>query len=134
MDAVTHTRVTCADGARTPAAQWLRRPDTTLDQLRTTGAVVLEVAPGEEATVCWSVETACKYSGYLERQKAAVARARRLEARRIPAGITYGAISGLSAEVVERLSAVRPETIGQASRIPGVTPAAVELIACRLDR
>ena len=134
MDAVSRTRVTCDDGTRKPAAQLLRRPGTTLDQLRTTGAVVLDVAPGEEATDCWSVETACKYSGYLERQKAAVARAQRLEARRIPAGLPYEAISGLSAEVVERLSAVRPETVGQASRIPGVTPAAVELIACRLDR
>ena len=133
MDTVSRARVTCEDGTRTGAAQLLRRPDTTLAELHASGAVVLDLAAGEEATDCWSVETACKYSGYLERQQSVVARSRRLESRRIPIGIRYEGMPGLSTEVVERLRAVRPETLGQASRIPGVTAAAVELIACRLD-
>ena len=84
MNTVSRARVTCEDGTRTGAAQWLRRPDTTLAELRASGAVVLDLAACEEATDCWSVETACKYSGYLERQQSVVARSRRLESRRIP--------------------------------------------------
>ncbi len=132
METVSTTCVTSDAGTRARAAQLLRRPDITLARLRESGAVVLDVARGEEATDCWSVETACKYSGYLERQQAAVARSRRLESRPIPPGIEYEGMPGLSREVVERLTTVRPETLGQASRIPGVTSAAVELLACRL--
>ena len=134
MESVSRTRVKRDDGLRAPAAQLLRRPGTTLAELSASGALVLDLAPGEEATDCWSVETACKYSGYLERQRETIARWRRLESRRIPAGIRYEGMPGLSTEAVERLRVVRPETLGQASRIPGVTPAAVELIACRLSR
>ena len=134
MESVSRTRVKRDDGLRAPAAQLLRRPGTTLAELSASGALILDLAPGEEATDCWSVETACKYSGYLERQRETIARWRRLESRRIPAGMRYEGMPGLSAEAVERLRVVRPETLGQASRIPGVTPAAVELIACRLSR
>ena len=134
MESVSRTRVKRDDGLRAPAAQLLRRPGTTLAELSASGALSLDLAPGEEATDCWSVETACKYSGYLERQRETIARWRRLESRRIPAGIRYEGMPGLSTEAVERLRVVRPETLGQASRIPGVTPAAVELIACRLSR
>ena len=134
MESVSRTRVKRDDGLRAPAAQLLRRPGTTLAELSASGALILDLAPGEEATDCWSVETACKYSGYLERQRETIARWRRLESRRIPAGIRYEGMPGLSTEAVERLRVVRPETLGQASRIPGVTPAAVELIACRLSR
>ena len=132
METVASTRVTLEDGTRAPAGLLLRRPGTALADLRASGALALDLAPGEEATDCSTVETACKYSGYLERQRAAIARARRQESRLIPAGIGYEGMPGLSTEMVERLSAVRPETLGQASRIPGVTPAAVELIASRM--
>ncbi len=132
METVARTSVTLEDGTRAPAGLLLRRPGTSLAGLGASGALALDLAPGEEATDCWTVETVCKYSGYLERQHAAIARAQRQESRRIPASIRYEGMPGLSTEMVERLSAVRPETLGQASRIPGVTPAAVELIAGRM--
>ena len=128
METVRTTAVTGDDGKRTPAARFLRRPETTLAELTASGVLALDVAPGEEVTDCWSIETTCKYSGYLERQRAAIERSREQESRLIPPTFRYAGMPGLSAEMVERLSAVRPETLGQASRVPGVTPAAVALI------
>ncbi|MGH9469616.1 MAG: tRNA uridine-5-carboxymethylaminomethyl(34) synthesis enzyme MnmG [Terriglobia bacterium] len=74
------------------------------------------------------VETDLKYEGYLAQQEKQIERMKRASARRIPEGFDYAHISGLSREVVEKLTKVRPLTLGQASRIPGVTPAAVSLV------
>jgi tRNA uridine 5-carboxymethylaminomethyl modification enzyme len=75
-----------------------------------------------------SVETEIKYSGYLDQQTKAIERLKRSEQRTIPDWFDYGQVSGLSREMNEKLSRVRPRTLAQASRIPGVTPAAVSLI------
>ena len=75
-----------------------------------------------------SVETEIKYSGYLDQQKKAIEKLKRAEERAIPGWFDYTAVSGLSREMQEKLTRVRPATIGQASRIPGVTPAALSLI------
>jgi len=75
-----------------------------------------------------SVETEIKYSGYLDQQTKAIERLKRSEQRQIPDWFDYGKVSGLSREMNEKLTRVRPRTLGQASRIPGVTPAAVSLI------
>ncbi len=75
-----------------------------------------------------SVETEIKYSGYLDQQTKAIERLKRSEQRMIPDWFDYGRVSGLSREMNEKLTRVRPQTLGQASRIPGVTPAAVSLI------
>ena len=75
-----------------------------------------------------SVETEIKYSGYLDQQTKAIERLKRSEQRLIPNWFDYGKVSGLSREMNEKLTRVRPQTLGQASRIPGVTPAAVALI------
>ena len=75
-----------------------------------------------------SVETEIKYSGYLDQQTKAIERLKRAEQRLIPDWFDYGKVSGLSREMNEKLTRVRPRTIGQAGRIPGVTPAAVSLI------
>jgi tRNA uridine 5-carboxymethylaminomethyl modification enzyme len=75
-----------------------------------------------------SVETEVKYSGYLQQQEKAITRLKQSEQRHIPEWFDYAAVSGLSREMREKLTRVRPRTIGQASRIPGVTPAAVSLI------
>ena len=75
-----------------------------------------------------SVETEIKYSGYLDQQTKAIERLKRSEQRLIPGWFDYGKVSGLSREMNEKLTRVRPQTLGQASRIPGVTPAAVSLI------
>jgi tRNA uridine 5-carboxymethylaminomethyl modification enzyme len=79
------------------------------------------------------VETDFKYDGYLQQQERQMERMRRAESRRIPDWFEYGKISGLSREVVEKLTKVRPLTLGQASRIPGITPAAVSLVNCYIE-
>ncbi|MBB6146893.1 tRNA uridine 5-carboxymethylaminomethyl modification enzyme [Silvibacterium bohemicum] len=75
-----------------------------------------------------SVETEIKYSGYLDQQKKSIEKLKKAEERAIPAWFDYGSVSGLSREMQEKLVRVRPATIGQASRIPGVTPAALTLV------
>jgi len=80
-----------------------------------------------------TVETQIKFAGYLAQQQKSMARLRADEGRPIPASFDYAACSGLSREMVEKLSRVRPSTLGQASRIAGVTPAAVSLIQCFLE-
>jgi tRNA uridine 5-carboxymethylaminomethyl modification enzyme len=75
-----------------------------------------------------SVETEIKYEGYLLQQQRAMDRLKKSEKHAIPDWFDYKSVSGLSREVQEKLSKVRPRTIGQASRIPGVTPAAVSLV------
>ena len=130
---VAKTTVTLADGSRARASRALRRPDTKLERMAGTNGLRLEVAPGQEREDLWSVETHFKYAGYLERQRATIERARRLEHRRIPAGFSYAGLPGLSREIAERLTETRPETLGQALRVPGVTPAAVALIGAKVD-
>jgi tRNA uridine 5-carboxymethylaminomethyl modification enzyme len=75
-----------------------------------------------------SVETEIKYAGYLDQQKKAIEKLKKAEERGIPEWFDYGQISGLSREMQEKLTRVRPLTLGQASRIPGVTPAALTLV------
>jgi tRNA U34 5-carboxymethylaminomethyl modifying enzyme MnmG/GidA len=80
-----------------------------------------------------TVETEIKYAGYLEQQRRSMAKLKRDEERVIPAWFDYKACSGLSREMVETLGRVRPRTLGQASRIQGVTPAAVTLVNCFIE-
>ena len=80
-----------------------------------------------------TVETGIKFAGYLAQQQRSMERLRRDEARAIPEWFDYRGCSGLSREMVEKLERVRPQTLGQASRIAGVTPAAVSLIQCFLE-
>ncbi len=75
-----------------------------------------------------TVETETKYSGYIAQQERQMARLAGSGGRRIPADFVYKGIAGLSREVWEKLERVRPETLGQAARIPGVTPAAIALL------
>ena len=79
------------------------------------------------------VETDFKYEGYLQQQERQMERMKRAESRQIPEWFEYGKVSGLSREVVEKLTKVRPLTLGQASRIPGITPAAVSLVNCFIE-
>jgi tRNA uridine 5-carboxymethylaminomethyl modification enzyme len=80
-----------------------------------------------------TVETGIKFAGYLAQQQRSMERLRRDEARAIPETFDYTTVSGLSREMVEKLGRIRPSTIGQASRLPGVTPAALSLIQCFLE-
>jgi tRNA uridine 5-carboxymethylaminomethyl modification enzyme len=84
--------------------------------------------PSQILTELKSVETAIKYAGYLGQQQKAIERLKKAEQRVIPDWFDYASVSGLSREMKEKLQRVRPRTLGQASRIPGVTPAAVSLV------
>jgi tRNA uridine 5-carboxymethylaminomethyl modification enzyme len=80
-----------------------------------------------------SVETEVKYAGYLQQQEKAIERLKKAETKTIPDWFDYSSISGLSREMKEKLTRLRPQTIGQASRLPGVTPAAVSLLNVYLE-
>ena len=111
---------------RPTMAQWLRRPEARIDSLVPALRELLreEPIPGMLATV----ETELKYSGYIAQQNRQVERIRDSGQRRIPIDFCYTDIPGLSREVCEKLSRVKPDTLGQAGRIPGVTPAAVAVL------
>jgi tRNA uridine 5-carboxymethylaminomethyl modification enzyme len=134
-----------------PLAQLLKRPEIIIEQLapvlrnllpkffeRDSAAnpapTPLDVVtatlhlPSEIRNELKSVETEIKYAGYLDQQQRAIDRLKKAEQRRIPDWFDYHAVSGLSREMQEKLGHVVPQTLGQASRIPGVTPAAVSLI------
>lgn len=121
-------------GARMPAAQALRRPEITVEGLLAKGDVAIQTAPHDRLLDVASVETTVKYEGYLQRQKQAVVRAQHAERRRIPDEFPFERVPGLSREMIQRFSEARPETLGQAQRIPGVTPAAVAVVGAYLDR
>jgi len=119
-----------ADG-RPPLAEWLKKPEARLAELRTDIERVLGGRPLRG--VIETVETEVKYSGYVAQQERQVARLRAAEGRRIPEGFSFREIPGISREIVQKLERVRPITLGQASRIPGVTPAAAALLDVYLD-
>jgi tRNA uridine 5-carboxymethylaminomethyl modification enzyme len=115
----------------TSARDLLKRPELGYAALMRVPAL----GPGvEDAAVAEQVEIGVKYSGYLERQREEIARARRHEDAHIPDAFDYAQVRGLSAEVLQKLQRVRPQTIGQAQRIPGVTPAAISLLLVHLAR
>jgi tRNA uridine 5-carboxymethylaminomethyl modification enzyme len=115
----------------TSALDLLRRPE--LDYASLMRVPVL--GPGvDDAGVAEQVETGARYAGYLDRQHEEIARARRNEDTAIPDGFDYAQVRGLSAEVAGKLERVRPQTVGQAQRIPGMTPAAISLLLVHLAR
>lgn len=118
-------------------AQLLSRPNTVYEELMTLkkadGSLVSDQKLGEAAQV-EQVDIAMKYSGYIERQKSEIAKTTANEELRIPSDIDYDTVGGLSFEVRQKLKAMRPETLGQAGRISGVTPAAVSLLLIHLKR
>ena len=132
-----NTTLVRTPGGRAPVAELLRQPGITLDSLLSKGQVDLALDPRGGASAALdtvSLETSVKFAGYLRRQQSDVNRVIREERRRIPEDFTYALVPGLSREVVQRLSEIRPETIGQAGRIPGVTPAAVLVLSTFVGR
>jgi tRNA uridine 5-carboxymethylaminomethyl modification enzyme len=115
----------------THALDLLRRPE--LNYVTLTGVPELG-PPVDDAEVATQVEVQAKYSGYLDRQRDEIERQRRHEATAIPEGFDYDRVRGLSAEVLLKLKRALPVTIGQASRISGVTPAAISLLLVHLKR
>ncbi|PYR00165.1 MAG: tRNA uridine-5-carboxymethylaminomethyl(34) synthesis enzyme MnmG [Acidobacteria bacterium] len=135
LDVLDTTMLRTASGARLPASQLLRQPETRLADLVGQKQVPLfELGSSDASFDIASVETALKYEGYLRRQMSEIERARRNEHRRIPSDFPFERVPGLSREVVQRLRHVRPDTLGQALRIPGVTPAAVAVLGAFVGR
>jgi tRNA uridine 5-carboxymethylaminomethyl modification enzyme len=120
-----------SSGDKVPADQWLRQPGANLGDL-VAGGFELE-QPISRVDIP-SIETTLKYQGYLRRQEFEINRRAKEENRRIPRQFCYAGVPGLSAEVVQRLSQVRPETIGQAMRVPGITPAAITVLSTYVSR
>jgi tRNA uridine 5-carboxymethylaminomethyl modification enzyme len=134
VDALTRTSVRSATGQRQSAAQLLRQPEVKLAALIAAGDVRLMLAREDHELDVVSAETTLKYDGYLRRQTQVVERNRRQEHRPIPSDFEYDRVPGLSRELVQRFSQVRPATLGQALRIPGATPAAVAVVAAYIRR
>jgi tRNA uridine 5-carboxymethylaminomethyl modification enzyme len=128
------TTVRTGFGDRIPASQLLRQPEVRLERLLATSQVSLEIDSSAAPIDLASAETTVKYAGYLRRQESEVDRARRDERRRIPRDFPFERVPGLSREVVQRLMQIRPDTLGHALRVPGVTPAAVAVLSTFIGR
>ncbi len=114
------------DGDRPTLAQYLKRPEVRIADLLPLFGERLGFEPSRAELE--AVEIAVKYEGYLIQQERQIERLKRSETVRIPAAFEYAGIPGLSREITEKLVRVRPSTLGQASRIPGVTPAAIMVL------
>lgn len=114
------------------ALDLLRRPELDYAKLASLPAFAAPDAVADD--VAEQVEIETKYAGYLQRQRDEIARQQRHEETAIPAGFDYASVRGLSAEARQKLESVLPETIGQARRISGITPAAVSLLLVHLER
>jgi tRNA uridine 5-carboxymethylaminomethyl modification enzyme len=110
------------------ANELLKRPEVSYEAILQMAGLDPSLSPDEAA----ELEIEVKYEGYVRRQAEAVERVRRLDQTAIPSWLDYGSVPGLSTEVRERLGQIRPHSLGQASRMPGITPAAVSLLAVYL--
>ena len=130
------SKMLAKDGVERPltrnykAADLLNRPEINYAEL----TQIIGEGEGVTQSVAEQVEIQAKYAGYLDRQLDEIAKAKRHEKTAIPNIIDYGNIRGLTVEVQQKLSSHRPETIGQAGRIPGVTPAAISLLMVHLKK
>lgn len=128
---------TVAIKQKSSLADLLRRPELVIDQLT---SLPLDQPSAEQlAELCGStvkedVQLRVKFKGYIQRQHEQVARFKKMEAMTLPDDIDYTKLSGLSNEVVEKLSNVRPRSLGQASRISGITPAALSVLQIHLKK
>jgi len=112
-------------------AELLRRPGVTYERLHTLAAAGV---PASDQSVVDQVEVSVKYQGYIDRQQLEVQRGLDYDQLPIPTDIDYPSVRGLSIEVRQKLEAQRPETLGHAARISGVTPAAISLLLVHLKR
>src|SRR5215510_7851565 len=112
------------------AAQLLRRQEVTYEKLLDS----LGAERSQDNEIIEEVEIQVKYAGYIKRQLQQVGRFKKLETKTIPTGFSYDRITGFSKEVREKLKRVRPSSIGQASRISGITPAAISLLLVALEK
>jgi tRNA uridine 5-carboxymethylaminomethyl modification enzyme len=111
---------------QTSLAQILRRPEVSMENIRTLVGPELD---SYSRTIDSHVEIQIKYAGYVNRQMETVKRFKKVESVRLPENFDYSKVSGLSREVREKLEVVRPRSLGQASRIAGITPAAISILS-----
>jgi tRNA uridine 5-carboxymethylaminomethyl modification enzyme len=116
-----------------PACDMLRRPEMVLTDLIARTPALAALA-GLDARVLDGVEIAVKYDGYVQRQRRQIERYRSLEDKRIPPGFEYVSVQGLRREAREKLAVIGPGTLGQAARIPGVSPADVAVLWVAMQR
>ncbi len=108
----------------------VRRPEIHLADLIAEGVIETETLRREDIV---SLETSIKYEGYLKQQEREVEKLRKAESKRLPPDLDYTAMPGLSREIVEKLNRIRPQSIAQASRIPGITPASISILLFHLE-
>lgn len=118
------------NGGRVSLSQLLKRPQVGLEQLRP--ALPPGLGSGLRPADWKAIETEIKYAGYLDQQRRQIERLKKAEARGIPASFEYRGLPGLSNEVIEKMERVRPRTLGQAARVPGMTPAALTILDMHL--
>ena len=125
-----------AGGRDCTALELLRRPQVDYaDVLRLTGAPRLEHADERlEEQLRRAIEVQASYSGYIERQEQEIARQRCHEEQQLPLDMDYRTLAGLSHEIRQKLAEARPDTLGQAARLPGVTPVAISILLVHLKR
>ena len=121
-----YSKLPQAPADRPSMSQLLKRPEITLEDCRASLREGLPFLPTQAELEIAAIDI--KYEGYLAQQRVQMERLKKAESRRIPQWFEYNGVPGLSREMVEKLTRVRPRTLGQASRIPGVTPAAVSII------
>jgi tRNA uridine 5-carboxymethylaminomethyl modification enzyme len=133
-DAEVNSRLDCLGTAPIkapiPVAQLLRRPELSMQELR----LVMPQIPNHTPDVDAQVEIQTKYAGYVSRQVEVVERFRKMEKARLPENFDYSQIGGLSREACEKLTRIKPRSLGQASRISGITPAALTLLSFYLRK
>ena len=115
-------------------ADLLRRPGVSYEGLMTLPGASVDAVDAVDAVIAEQVEVATKYAGYIERQREEIARMAAQEEQKLPRDLDYRGVRGLSVEVQQKLNQHRPETIGQAARISGITPAAISLLLVHLRR
>ena len=108
----------------------LRRPEVHMRDLIDEGVLRPGVLRREDLV---SLETSSKSEGYLKQQEREVEKLRKAESKRIPPELDYSNMPGLSREIVEKLTRIRPQSIAQASRIPGITPASISILLFHLE-
>lgn len=118
-------------GQKTPALRLLTRPEISL-------ATMEKLCPGLtvglDPDLCEEIESEISFTGYIQREQSMAEKMQRMEQRRIPIDMDYRALDSLTTEVIEKLERVRPTTLGQAARIPGITPAAIANLLVHLTR
>lgn len=117
-----------------PLGELLRRPELSLEQLLRVFPALEPIFQSSTPELREQVEIQVKYEGYIQRQEEEIQRSERLQSLRVPGNFNYEGIPGLSREVVEKLQRLRPHSLGQASRISGITPAAITILAIHLKK